>query len=114
FAVSVALVNQKDILLGVVFDPVNWNEYYAISDKGACFNNKPVAIARQLSQIPSVILNHGANPSDKIKYANATKLLAKDFNLRKLGTTALELCFVATGAFDAFICAGDEIWDYTA
>lgn len=114
FAVSVALVIQKNILLGVVFDPVNWNEYYAVSERGACFNNIPVALSTQLSKIPSVILNHGAHPSDKIKYSDATKLLASDFNLRKLGTTALELCFVATGAFDAFICAGDEIWDYTA
>ena len=34
--------------------------------------------------------------------------------MRKIGTTALELCYVANGGVDAFVSSGDEIWDYAA
>ena len=31
-----------------------------------------------------------------------------------LGTTALELCYLARGSLDGFVCSGDEIWDFAA
>ncbi|RQW04473.1 hypothetical protein EH222_11175 [candidate division KSB1 bacterium] len=40
--------------------------------------------------------------------------LIYEFDLRTWGTTALELCAVAKGSADAFICVGDKLWDYAA
>ena len=40
--------------------------------------------------------------------------MAFDFNILKLGTTAVELCYVANGSVDGFICSGDELWDFAA
>ncbi|GAB1450576.1 hypothetical protein MASR2M47_06320 [Draconibacterium sp.] len=40
--------------------------------------------------------------------------MASDFNILKLGTTAVELCYIASGSVDAFICSGDELWDFAA
>ena len=82
--------------------------------EGAFCNSQPLVKKPQIDSIPVLIINHGAYANDKIKFAGLTNLLASNYNLRKLGTTALELCFVATGFFDGFICAGDEIWDYAA
>ncbi|HZH71029.1 MAG TPA: inositol monophosphatase [Mariniphaga sp.] len=114
FAVSIALVHNNQLLAGVIADPVHDIEYYALKGEGAFYNSQPLIKNPQIDSIPVLIINHGAYAQDKVKFAALTNMLASNYNLRKLGTTALELCFVATGFFDGFICAGDEIWDYAA
>ena len=114
FAVSIALVHNNEILAGVIVDPIHDNEYFAVKGKGAYCNSQPLVMNAQIDTTPVLIINHGAYPDDKFKFGELSRLLSSKYNLRKLGTTALELCFVATGFFDGFICAGDEIWDYAA
>jgi myo-inositol-1(or 4)-monophosphatase len=114
FAVSVALVDGDSILTGVIIDPVHHMEYYALKGGGAFCNGTKIPHCNKLNSVPALFLNHGSHPDDKMKYAEITRRLSVNFNLRKLGTTALELCFVAAGLFDGFICSGDEIWDFAA
>ncbi len=114
FAVSVALVRGAEILAGVIIDPVHETEYFAVKGEGAYCNNKLIVQHKNFNNVFSLFLNHGSKPEDKSRYAEITRRLHAGYNLRKLGTTALELCFVASGFFDGFICSGDEIWDYAA
>lgn len=114
FAVSLALVHNNDVLAGVVIDPVHEMEYYALKGAGAFCNGKSLCKVQPLNSVPALILNHGSTLEDKARYAELTRCLAIKYNIRKLGTTALELCFVAAGLFDGFICSGDEIWDFAA
>ena len=114
FAVSLALADGNELLTGVIIDPIHDIEYYALKGEGAFCNGKPLKQAKPVNKVSTLFLNHGAYPEDKYKYSELTRLFAVKYNLRKLGTTALELCFVAAGLFDGFICAGDEIWDYAA
>lgn len=114
FAVSIALVEGKDVYLGVIADPMHGMEYYAEKGKGAFCNGQQMKTASPLHTVPVLFLNHGSNAEDAGKCAKLTTLLAGDYRIRKLGTTALELCYVATGSFDGFICSGDELWDFAA
>ncbi len=114
FAVSLALVNDAEILAGVIIDPIHGREYYAMKGGGAFCNDEPLEPKKSLHPVPALFLNHGSHSADKLKYADLTRRLSSDYNLRKLGTTALELCYVAAGLFDGFICSGDEIWDFAA
>jgi myo-inositol-1(or 4)-monophosphatase len=114
FAVSLALVRDAEILAGVIIDPIHGGEYYAMKGGGAFCNNTLLKPEKPLHKVPALFLNHGSDTSDKLNYAELTRRLSTDYNLRKLGTTALELCYVAAGLFDGFICSGDEIWDFAA
>ncbi len=114
FAVSIALVEGSEILAGVIADPVHNREYYALKGGGAFFNGNLLKTAKPLHPLPTLFLNHGSGTEDRRKCAAITNLLAADFNIRRLGTTALELCYVAAGLYDGFVCSGDELWDYAA
>jgi len=115
FAVSVGLMDGNESLVGVIIDVVGNKEYYAVKGGGAFCNGEKIILPGFDSRyIPMVFLNHGYAETDRIKYKKLADLLASDFNILKLGTTALELCYVASGAVDGFICSGDELCDFAA
>jgi len=115
FAVSVGLMNENESLLGVIIDPVNQKEYCAVKGGGAFCNGEKIAHPKfDTDYIPMLFLNHGYPEVDRSKFKELSKLLASKFNTLKLGTTALELCYIAAGSVDGFICSGDELWDFAA
>jgi myo-inositol-1(or 4)-monophosphatase len=115
FAVSVGLMEGNESLVGVIIDPINQKEYYATVGGGAfCNGEKIIQPKFDTDYIPMLFLNHGYPEVDRAKFKELSKLLAPGFNILKLGTTALELCFIANGSVDAFICSGDELWDFAA
>ena len=114
FAVSVALAEGKNLFAGVIIDPVHKEEYYASLNRGAFCNNEKLAPHAGNNRMPALFLNHGHKDGDKKRCAEVAQRLSTKYNLRKLGTTALELCYVAKGMFDGFICSGDELWDFAA
>lgn len=115
FAVSVALVLDRKPLLGVIVNPLTGDEYCAIRGKPTLVNGKRVKIdSKKQQKTPSYFVNHGYDIEDRKRFAEVTRRLACKSYLRKLGTTALELCYVAAGHVDAFVCSGDELWDFAA
>lgn len=115
FAVSVGLMDWYESLVGVIIDPVNRKEYYAVKGGGAFCNGEKIILPGFDSRyIPMVFLNHGYAETDRAKFKKLSDLFASDYNILKLGTTALELCYIALGAADGFICSGDELWDFAA
>jgi myo-inositol-1(or 4)-monophosphatase len=115
FAVSVGLMDGNESLVGVIIDPVNQKEYSAIKGGGAFCNGKKIIHPKfDTEYIPMLFLNHGYAKADRAKFKELSKRLASDYNILKLGTTALELCYIASGSVDGFICSGDELWDFAA
>lgn len=115
FAVSIGLMDRSDSLVGVIIDPINKKEYYATLGGGAFCNGEKITLPEfDTDYIPMLFLNHGYAEVDRAKFKELSKRLALDFNILKLGTTALELCYVANGSVDGFICSGDELWDFAA
>ena len=115
FGVSVGLMDEKESLVGVIIDPVNEKEYYAAKCEGAYCNEKRIELPEfDKEYIPMIFLNHGYDESHRAKFKKLAQSLASSFNTLKLGTTAIEMAYVASGAVDAFICVGDELWDFAA
>ena len=115
FAVSVGLMDGNVSLAGVIIDVVNQKEYYAVKGGGAFCNGEKIIHPKfDTEYIPMLFLNHGYPEVDRAKFKELSKLLASDYNILKLGTTALELCYIANGSVDGFICSGDELWDFAA
>ncbi len=115
FTVSVGLMNGNESLVGVIIDPVNQKEYYAVKGGGAFCNGEQLVLPNfDTEYIPMLFLNHGYARIDRERFKNVTGKVAANYNTLKLGSTALELCYVANGSVDAFITSGDELWDFAA
>ena len=115
FAVSVGLMEGNESLVGVIIDPVGEKEYSAVKGGGAFCNGEKIIHPKfDTEYIPMLFLNHGYPEIDRAKFKELSKRLASNFNILKLGTTALELCYIASGSVDGFICSGDELWDFAA
>ncbi len=115
FGTSIGLIQGNKSLLGVIIDPVYKKEYYAEKGNGAFCNGKKIELPKfDTGYLPMVFLNHGYSELHRGKFKEVTKILAASYDTLKLGTTAIELCMVATGSVDAFISVGDELWDFAA
>jgi len=106
FAVSIGLMDGNESLVGVIIEPINNKEYYATKGGGAFCNNEKLTLPKfNTSYIPIIFLNHGYAETNRSKFKDLSKRLASNYNILKLGTTALELCYIATGSVDGFITA---------
>lgn len=115
FAVSIGLMEGNDFLAGVIIDPILQNEYYAEKGGGAFLNGKKITLpALQPDFTPCIFLNHSYSETDRNHFIQLAKQFAVPYDTLKFGTTALELCYLATGSADAFICSGDSLWDFAA
>ena len=115
FAVSIGLMVSNESMVGVIIDPINKKEYSATKGGGAFLNGRKIILPDfKDDYLPMIFLNHGYGQTDRSKFKKLSGLLASDFNILKLGTTALELCYISIGSVDGFIASGGEIWDFTA
>lgn len=114
FAVSIALEIRRVIQVGVVFDPVHRELFYATKGGGAFLNGNPVRVST-VKNLRKGLIGSGFpyNISDRhIKYFN--HFLMKTQGLRRDGSAALDLCYVAMGRFDGFFELGLMPWDTAA
>ncbi|MBN1987471.1 MAG: inositol monophosphatase [Prolixibacteraceae bacterium] len=115
FGVSIGLMHGKESLVGVIIDPLHKKEYYAVKGEGAFCNGEKIQLPEFDNEyIPMIFLNHGYHKTHRNKFKKMTTATASFYNTLKLGTTAIEMCMVATGAADAFLTVGDELWDFAA
>jgi myo-inositol-1(or 4)-monophosphatase len=115
FAVSIALFRDNEPVLGVIVHPVTGDEYYAVQGGGAFLNDQLIKPSKINHPSETVLfINHGTAQTDRRRYGDVSSVLVKNHALRALGTTALELAYVASGRAGAFICSGDHLWDYAA
>ena len=117
FAVSVALIHKQNILLGVVLDVMHNDIYYAWKGGGCFFNGTP-SFCTSLSTTEEVFLATGIPNYDferKAEYLSSlNQLIDTTRGIRRLGSAALELAYVAAGRFNAFFESGLKPWDTAA
>ncbi len=115
FCISIALMNGDDILLGVIFNPLSGELFFAESGKGAFLNGSKLSVSERNFESGSLVfVNSGWGELSRSHYVQAVSRLRNLCSLRYFGTTALELCYVAAGRGDAFMSSGDCLWDYAA
>lgn len=118
FAVSIALIeDNKNLVLGVIYDPITQSCYFAERNSGAYLNNKKIYVSEQGNFAYSVVLmDHGSSKKNNSDFLLAlTKLTQNNgVSVLRLGATALPLCYVSKGSFEAFLSCGDKLYDYAA
>lgn len=116
FSVSIALVEGDVPLVGVVFDPLIDVLYAATAGGQAIKNGKPIRASgcRDLgTAMVCCSFRPGVQRGDAevLQFLN---VLEKSQSLRRLGSAALNLCYLAEGCLDAYWANSVKVWDVAA
>jgi myo-inositol-1(or 4)-monophosphatase len=116
FAVSIALERAGEVILGVVHDPIREESYVAEQSRGATLNGEPISVSDTEKLIQALIAT--GFPYDRPKMPEALELFGRfaaiTRGMRRLGSTALDLCYVAAGRLDGYYERGIWAWDIAA
>jgi len=118
FAISIALEREGQIVAGIVYNPADDSMYVAEKGQGAWGNNRRLRVA-QRKEMSEALIGCGVPHLGKAAYhprfkAELAAMMTKVVNVRRLGSAALDLCFVAAGRYDAFWERGLNTWDIAA
>ena len=116
FAVSIALMHQGKTVLGIVFDPMSDELYLASLGQGATMNGRKLECSG-CSQLDQALVAASFPPMvqrDSIEIAQFVDVLVHSQSVRRLGSAALNLCYVAQGRLDAYWAGSLKVWDVAA
>lgn len=117
FCISIALEYQGEIILGVIYDPVRNEMFYAEKGKGAYLNSEKIHVSKKEDISTSVItVGFPYKSYHNIEhYINTlTKIAGRCSNIRKVGSSAIDLAYVAAGRFDGYWELDLGQWDIAA
>jgi myo-inositol-1(or 4)-monophosphatase len=117
FAVSIALAHDEDLVLALVHDPIRGEMFTAVRGRGARLNGAPIRVS-EATMLDAALLATGF-PVDRRERASEyvpflQKALERAQCVRRGGSAALDLCYVACGRFDGFWECKLRPWDTAA
>jgi len=116
FAVSIGLERAGEMVLGVVHDPMGEETFVAEQGRGATLNGEPIRVSDTDELIRALIAT--GFPYDRAEMPEALELFgrfaATTRGMRRLGSAALDLCYVASGRLDGYYERGIWPWDLAA
>ncbi len=117
FCVSIAFAQNGRVQLGVVYDPMRDECFRAERGKGATLNGSPISVS-SITELSHSLLASGfpydiaSGKNDNLEqYAHFTRLTQ---GVRRSGSAALDLCYVAAGRCDGYWELAVESWDLAA
>ncbi len=117
FSVSIAAYKENEILSGVIFHPITKELFVAEKNKGAFLNGTPLLVS-EVKTVDSALLATGfpynidQNPMNTIDVLSS--FLNRGCPIRRFGSAALDLAYVAAGRFDIYFETGIKPWDVAA
>jgi myo-inositol-1(or 4)-monophosphatase len=117
FSVSIAVAIETQIVSGVVYQPITRELFIAEKEKGAYLNGKKISVSK-INHFENAMMATGF-PYDVDKNPRScidrfTRILSKGIPIRRLGSAAIDLSYVAAGRFDVFWEVGLNPWDMAA
>ncbi len=117
WCVSIALVDQGEPLHGVVFDPLRNELFTATRGGGAVLNDRKIRVSER-RDVAGAMLITGFPPRERSRlgpHLDCVRMLMQDAeDVRRTGSAALDLAWVAAGRADAYFEAGVQPWDIAA
>jgi myo-inositol-1(or 4)-monophosphatase len=102
FAISIALQHENEIISGLIYDPIKDEMFYAEKDNGSFFNNQRIRVSKKKDINVCLFATGG-------KYKNEI-----DLPIRKSGSAALDMAYVAAGRYDGYFQNDLNLWDIAA
>ncbi len=115
--VSIAIEKAGVIVMAAVYNPHMDEFFFAEKGKGALLNDKPIQVSEEIQAVRSCLVT--GFPYTYINMPNGPldifeRFIRKGVPVRRLGSAAIDLCWVAAGRFDGFYEHKLEPWDSAA
>ncbi len=117
WAVSIALEHKGEIMAGVIYDPAKQDLFVSEKGGGAWLNDRRIRVAptRDLSRaLLGTGVPFGAKNTLPQTARELTRLMPQTAGLRRMGSAALDLAYVAAGRLDFFWEREINAWDMAA
>ena len=118
FAVSIGAVSpEKGVVSGVIYQPMTHELFVAEKGLGAYFNHKPMRVSSTKEISGGIVAtgfprNVAQNPQNCIDHF--IHILKRDTVIRNLGSSAINIAYVAAGRYDAYWAVSLHPWDIAA
>lgn len=117
FSISIALEYKREIIIGVIYDPLREELFTGIKNKGSFLNGKPIKVSKTQNLKYSLIttgfpFRHKQFINDYLRLFR--NIFVKVSDLRRAGSAAIDLAYVACGRCDGFFEIGLSPWDIAA
>jgi myo-inositol-1(or 4)-monophosphatase len=117
FSISIALEIKKKLVMGLVYNPINGEKFFAEAGKGAVLNGKKIQVSKTEKLKDSLLVtgfpynawNNAGNCIDHF-----VNFIKTGVPVRRLGSAAIDFCYVACGRFDGFWEVTLNPWDVAA
>lgn len=117
FTISIALERQGEIVAGLIYNPVTDEMFFAEKGRGAFLNNRRLRVAARSEMTEAVVctgIPHLGRPGHTRFLAELGAVMPQVAGIRRTGSAALDLAWMAAGRFDIFWEAALSPWDMAA
>lgn len=117
FAISVGLEREGQIVAGVIYDPIKDELFLSEKGKGAYLNNRRLRVAGRQDMLDALIacgLPHFGRGDHALFLREISAVMSSCGGLRRFGSAALDLAYVAAGRIDLYWERGLKSWDLSA
>lgn len=115
--VSLALYEKGEITLGIIYDPFREDVYYAQKGQGSFLNGNPIHVS-DAETLDETIISVGTSPYDRElaeeNFRRIQRVFGKAQDIRRTGTAAMDLAYVACGRTGGFFEPRLSPWDFAA
>lgn len=115
--VSLALCEKGEITMGIVYDPFREDVYHAQKGKGSFLNGSPIHVS-EAESLSETIVSVGTSPYDRELSEQNFQRIRRVFDsaqdIRRTGTAAMDLAYVACGRTGGFFEPRLSPWDFAA
>ena len=117
FAISIALEREGELVAGVIFNPVTEELFWTEKGKGAYLNDRRLRVSarRDVSEaLFATGIPFSGRPGHRQFQDELALIMPRVAGIRRFGSAALDLAYVAAGRYDGFWERGLSLWDIAA
>ena len=117
FAISIGYEEEGEVKCGVIFNPIMNEMFCAEKGNGAYLNNSRIRVSNKKKIKDALLVTGGPDGTSKIKnkiFSEYIKVSNHVSNVRKFGSAALDMAYVACGRFDGYWQRELNYWDIAA
>ena len=115
-SISLALYKNGKIVFGVVYNPFTKECFHSIIGEGAYLNKEKISVSSR--ELKDSLIEFGAGSTRKSEAEKTFKIAKEVFcncvDLRRICSSALDICYIAAGRIDGYFESRLKPWDYAA
>lgn len=116
-AISLALLLEGRVVMGFIYNPYTDEMFIGEKGKGAVLNGGPIQVSKN-KKLADGLIGFGTTPYDRsraaVTFSITQKIFVNSRDVRRSGSAALDMAYVACGRLDGFYELTLQPWDYAA